>query len=52
LVPPDCIPRLLSALPNARAVVIPDAGHFCYEELPDAFNQEVIRFLLEEPSVS
>ena len=51
LVPPGCIPRLLNALPNARAVLIPDAGHFCYEELPEAFNQEVIRFLRGETSI-
>ncbi|MBI3896377.1 MAG: alpha/beta hydrolase [Acidobacteria bacterium] len=50
LVPPDCLPRLLSALPTAQAFVIPGAGHFCYEELPEVFNQEVIRFLRNEPS--
>ncbi|MBI4461215.1 MAG: alpha/beta hydrolase [Acidobacteria bacterium] len=48
LVPPDCASSLSSALSNARAVTISGAGHFCYEELPEEFNREVIQFLLGE----
>ena len=47
LVPPSCIPDLAAALPNSCVVTIPEAGHLCFEELPEIFNREVLMFLRE-----
>jgi pimeloyl-ACP methyl ester carboxylesterase len=49
LVPVSSIPRLAKALPNSTVVTIRGAGHFVYEELPEAFNEQVIRFLRKPP---
>lgn len=41
--------RLLAdGIPDARLVVIPDAGHMVYMEQPELFNEAIIEFL--EPS--
>ena len=37
-------------LPNARRVTIPDAGHVCNLEAPDAFNGIVRRFVGSMPT--
>jgi pimeloyl-ACP methyl ester carboxylesterase len=39
--------RLAEELPNARLVVIPDAGHIPHEECPSAFMEAVTSFLGE-----
>jgi 4,5:9,10-diseco-3-hydroxy-5,9,17-trioxoandrosta-1(10),2-diene-4-oate hydrolase len=49
VVPPACIPALASALPSATVVTIPGAGHLCYEELPEVFNEHVLSFLGKAP---
>jgi pimeloyl-ACP methyl ester carboxylesterase len=44
LIPISCLPKLSRALPNASVAVIPKAGHLLYEEIPEVFNQHVLRF--------
>lgn len=36
-----------TGIPNARRVIIPQAGHLCYLEKPAEFNQLVLQFLQE-----
>jgi pimeloyl-ACP methyl ester carboxylesterase len=36
---------IVEGIPNARSVVIPDAGHFVWFDEPDRFREEVTRFL-------
>jgi pimeloyl-ACP methyl ester carboxylesterase len=38
---------LAAALPASRLVVLPGAGHACYLDRPDAFHDELLRFLAE-----
>jgi pimeloyl-ACP methyl ester carboxylesterase len=40
--------RIASALPNARRIVIPGAGHFVMADAPEEFDQLLLEFLLEE----
>ena len=37
--------RELSAIPNSRATIIADAGHFVFVEAPGRFRAEVLAFL-------
>ena len=41
--------RLAGELPQAELAIIPDCGHLPQEECPEAFLQEVNRFLGELP---
>ena len=49
LVPFVCVPRLLKVIPNAALHTMPGAGHFCFEEFPEEFNEGGLRFLLPNP---
>ncbi|MDR2196760.1 MAG: alpha/beta fold hydrolase [Coriobacteriales bacterium] len=40
--------QIASTLPNARRIVIPNAGHFVMSDAPEEFDRLVIEFLLEE----
>jgi len=40
---------LSQAMPNARLVIYPDSGHAFMFQYPEAFGDEVVRFLEEEP---
>lgn len=51
IVPPSCIPQLSKLLTNATVATIAGAGHFCYEELPDAFNDAILRFVGKTPAI-
>jgi pimeloyl-ACP methyl ester carboxylesterase len=51
LVPAACIRHLRKALPNAALAMIRGTGHFCHEELPEAFHEAVIQFLRSGPPV-
>ena len=44
LIPPACIPDLANALRVAGVIRIPEAGHLCYEERPEIFNEKVLSF--------
>jgi pimeloyl-ACP methyl ester carboxylesterase len=39
--------ELVAGVPDARSVVLPDAGHFLWIDQPQAFKSEVARFLSE-----
>jgi pimeloyl-ACP methyl ester carboxylesterase len=39
--------EMLELVPDARSVVLSDAGHFVWFDEPDRFREEVARFLLE-----
>jgi 2-succinyl-6-hydroxy-2,4-cyclohexadiene-1-carboxylate synthase len=41
----DMALRMASRIPEARAVIIPDAGHAAHFEQPEAFAEVVLRFL-------
>ncbi|HEY2935274.1 MAG TPA: alpha/beta hydrolase [Gaiellaceae bacterium] len=41
-----CADAIVRELPDARLVVIPDAGHFTYVEQPQAFRAALVDFLL------
>jgi 3-oxoadipate enol-lactonase len=45
LTPPDAARRLQKAIPGARLVVVPGAGHLTSLEAPDAFNGALVEFL-------
>ena len=45
LTPPDGMRRLAGAMPNARFVEIPDAGHLAPLENPAAANEAMLQFL-------
>ena len=49
LIPPVCAAPLTEALPQASLSIIPRAGHFCYEERPESFNEHVLNFLPARP---
>jgi pimeloyl-ACP methyl ester carboxylesterase len=40
-------PRIAAAIPSARLVVIPDAGHFSFLEQPEAFRETLETFLAQ-----
>ncbi|MDR7521712.1 MAG: alpha/beta fold hydrolase [Armatimonadota bacterium] len=46
LTPPEASEAMVAAMPNARLVRIPDAGHLSNLEVPEAFNRAVREFLL------
>jgi pimeloyl-ACP methyl ester carboxylesterase len=48
LVPPALAPAVAAAIPGARLLLVPGAGHVPMFELPDAFAAEVLAFL-DEP---
>jgi pimeloyl-ACP methyl ester carboxylesterase len=39
--------EIVEGIPEARCVVLPDAGHFVWFDEPDRFREEVTRFLSE-----
>jgi 3-oxoadipate enol-lactonase len=43
---PPANAEMLELIPDARSLVIPDAGHFVWFDEPDLFREEVSRFLL------
>jgi pimeloyl-ACP methyl ester carboxylesterase len=43
--PPDEMRAIASALPQARLVVVPNAGHMSPQEAPEAVNQAIHAFL-------
>jgi pimeloyl-ACP methyl ester carboxylesterase len=45
LVPPSHAQAYAEGLPDARAVVLPEVGHYPYAEAPEPFAAEVSRFL-------
>jgi 3-oxoadipate enol-lactonase len=45
ITPPDVARRLHEAIPRARLVVIPHAGHLANLEAPDAFDAALVEFL-------
>jgi len=49
LTPPKLSLELASGLPNARAVVVPHAGHMVFHERADQFHAAVDPFLVEVP---
>ena len=42
---------LLARLPSATLVMIPRAGHLCYEEFPELFDEKVLSFFRSAPLV-
>jgi pimeloyl-ACP methyl ester carboxylesterase len=49
MLPPKLTLELAAALGNARAVVLPRAGHMAHLEQPDAFHAALDPFLVEVP---
>ncbi len=45
LTPPDRAAEMVAAIPNARQVVVPDCGHLCTLEQPEAVTQALVDFL-------
>ncbi len=43
--PPDCSQELAAAIPGARLVVLPECGHSCTLECPDAVNAALLDWL-------
>ena len=43
--PPQVIEAGVRAIPGARLLRVPEAGHSVYFEKPDIFNFEVLRFI-------
>jgi 3-oxoadipate enol-lactonase len=50
VVPPETGRRLAAAIPNAKFVLIPNAGHVSNQEQPEAFNAAVRAFITPSPS--
>lgn len=48
ITPPACMEAALDAMPHARLLVIPRAGHMAPLETPDVFNRALLEFLAEE----
>jgi 3-oxoadipate enol-lactonase len=48
LAPPELLDGMAAALPKARRVTIPGAGHLSNIEQPDAFNAALLAFLEEQ----
>jgi pimeloyl-ACP methyl ester carboxylesterase len=51
LIPAAGLTSLAAALPHASTLVIPNSGHFCYEETPVQFNAALLDYFLKEPGV-
>lgn len=47
--PPEEMRKIAAAIPGARFVVIPEAGHMSPMENPERFNEELQSFLADEP---
>lgn len=47
VVPPERGLELAAAIPGARHLIVPEAGHLLAEERPEAFLEEVLAFLAE-----
>jgi 3-oxoadipate enol-lactonase len=47
--PPEVARQMAEAIPNARLVVLPSAGHLANVEAPEAFNEAVRTFLGQLP---
>ena len=47
VLPPRYSRELAERIPGARLVVIPDAGHQPFQELPDDYNRLLLEFLPE-----
>jgi len=47
---PDLLRNIAETLPNAELVLLPNVGHNPHLEAPELFRQELIRFLLSDPS--
>ena len=47
--PVDDARRFAAAMPQARLVTYPGAGHLPQEEVPEAFNRDLLAFLAEVP---
>jgi pimeloyl-ACP methyl ester carboxylesterase len=45
LVPASLAPAVTAAIPHARLLVVPGAGHVPMYEAPDAFARETLAFL-------
>ena len=48
LIPLAGLTNLSAALPQASTLVIPNSGHFCYEETPVEFNAALLNYFLKE----
>lgn len=51
LIPPEQSKALAEAIPGAKGVAIPKAGHLPFLENPSAFNQAVLEFLEKVPEL-
>lgn len=47
ITPPDCLQRAEQLMPNARLLIVPEAGHLVPLEQPQVFNAAVVEFLRE-----
>jgi len=47
LTPPECMERAEQILPDARLLIVPDAGHMTPLEEPETFNAALLDFLRE-----
>jgi 3-oxoadipate enol-lactonase len=47
ITPPDCLERAERLMPNARLLIVPEAGHLVPLEQPQVFNAAVAAFLRE-----
>jgi pimeloyl-ACP methyl ester carboxylesterase len=45
VIPPPAMRELAAAIPGAKVIAVPDAGHSIYFERPELFNSEVNRFI-------
>lgn len=45
---PDLARRLAAAIPGAKLVIVPNAGHVLHIQTPDVFNRELLGFLTAE----
>ncbi len=43
--PPPVLKMFATHMPQAKTVIVPEAGHSTYWEQPDAFNQAVLQFI-------
>ena len=47
ITPPDCLERAERLMPDARLLIVPEAGHLVPLERPQVFNAAVVEFLRE-----
>jgi 3-oxoadipate enol-lactonase len=47
ITPPACLMRAEEIIPEARLLIVPQAGHMTPLETPDVFNAAVLAFLRE-----